>query len=324
MATGSVKLLGVWVSPFVILVENNPQDKVYWSEFIQETMLNKSELLLKSNPVYKKVPVMFHDEKPICESLVILLYIEEAWPNGPSILPFDPYDRAIARFWSDNIDEKVKAFFISDLMTVEFLTAKLKIKSIQSELIYETMLNKSELLLKSNAAYKKVQSCYTMKSLFVSPLSSFSTSMKFDRMVHLCVLESSIKSEENSCSGFRCCWRLTRNAQGKEAKAVLVEKMSDENVVLEEVIIKISKGKLFFSGERIGYLYIVLGSLVGWLKANEMMDEMNMLDETKMRSPTEWYERFCSDKVVKDIIPQPEKLVEICRKFHQMKKATSN
>ncbi|PHT34026.1 hypothetical protein CQW23_25826 [Capsicum baccatum] len=284
MATGSVKLLGVWASPFFILVENSPQDKVYWSEFIQESMLSKSELLLKSNPVYKKVPVMFHDEKPICESLVILLYIKEAWPNGPSILPFDPFDRAIARFWSDNIDEK-------------------------SELIYKTMLNKSGLLLKSNAAYKKVQSCYTMKSLFVSPF---------------CVLESSIKSEENSCSRFRCFWRLIRNEQGKEAKAVLVEKMSDENVVLEEFIIKISKGKLFFSGERIGYLYIFLVSLVGWLKANEMMDEMNMLDETKMRSPTEWYERFCSDKVVKDIIPQPEKLVEICPKFYQMKKDTSN
>ncbi|KAF3683356.1 putative glutathione S-transferase [Capsicum annuum] len=308
MATGSVKLLGVWASPFVILVENIPQDKVYWPEFIQETMLNKSELLLKSNPVYKKVPVMFHDEKPICESLVILLYIEEAWPNGPSILPFDPYDRAIARFWSDNIDEMVKAFFISDLMTVEFLTAKLKIKSIQSELIYETMLNKTYIDDK-------------VKAYFISHLMTVEF---LTTKLGICVLESSIKSEENSCSGFRCCWRLIRTAQGKEAKAVLVEKMSDENVVLEEVIIKISKGKLFFSGERIGYLYIVLGSLVGWLKANEMMDEINTLDETKMCSPTEWYERFCSDKVVKDIIPQPEKLVEICSKFHQMKKATSN
>ncbi|PHU02678.1 putative glutathione S-transferase GSTU6 [Capsicum chinense] len=108
MTTGSVKLLGVWASPYVNWVELALKIKSIESEFIQENMLNKSELLLKSNPVYKKIPVLFHDEKPICKSLVILQHIDEAWPSGPSILPSDPYDRAIAWFWASYIDEKVR------------------------------------------------------------------------------------------------------------------------------------------------------------------------------------------------------------------------
>ncbi|XP_015168835.1 glutathione S-transferase U17-like isoform X2 [Solanum tuberosum] len=106
METNCVKLLGSWASPFVNRVEIALKIKSIEYEFIQQNMINKGELLLKSNPVYKKIPVLIHDEKPICESLVILQYIDEVWINGPSILPSDPYDRAIARFWAAYIDEK--------------------------------------------------------------------------------------------------------------------------------------------------------------------------------------------------------------------------
>ncbi|XP_015075796.1 glutathione S-transferase U17-like isoform X2 [Solanum pennellii] len=106
MATNSVKLLGSWASPFVNRVELALKIKSIEYEFIQQNMINKGELLLKSNPVYKKIPVLIHDEKPICESLVILQYIDEVWINDPPVLPSDLYDRAIARFWAAYIDEK--------------------------------------------------------------------------------------------------------------------------------------------------------------------------------------------------------------------------
>jgi len=78
-------------------------------EVVEENLGAKSDLLLKSNPVYKQVPVLIHNGKPVSQSLVILEYIEETWPSSdttPSILPASAYDRSLVRFWADFINKK--------------------------------------------------------------------------------------------------------------------------------------------------------------------------------------------------------------------------
>lgn len=108
MATESVKVLSIWPSTFGMKVLIALQEKGVEYEYEEQDLLNKSQLLLHSNPIHKQIPVLIHNGKPICESRIIVQYIDEAWPpHGKSFLPSDPYQRALACFWADYVDKKV-------------------------------------------------------------------------------------------------------------------------------------------------------------------------------------------------------------------------
>ncbi|XVE85492.1 hypothetical protein DITRI_Ditri17bG0095000 [Diplodiscus trichospermus] len=101
-----VMLLGIWASPYTKRVELALKLKGIAYEYVEEDMFNKSPLVYKYNPVYKRLPILVHNGNPIVESLVILEYIDETWKNGLQILPSDPYKRAKVRFWASFIHQQ--------------------------------------------------------------------------------------------------------------------------------------------------------------------------------------------------------------------------
>uniref|UniRef100_A0A0D6QSL5 Glutathione-dependent dehydroascorbate reductase n=1 Tax=Araucaria cunninghamii TaxID=56994 RepID=A0A0D6QSL5_ARACU len=105
-----VKVFKLWVSPYANRVLIALEELGVPYETQEEDMDNKSRDLLEANPIYKQVPVMIHNGKPLPQSLIILEYIHDTWCASSSaattLLPTDPYEKAIARFWADFIDDK--------------------------------------------------------------------------------------------------------------------------------------------------------------------------------------------------------------------------
>ncbi|CAI0386631.1 unnamed protein product [Linum tenue] len=210
-----VKLIGAWASPYVMRPRVALNIKSVDYEFLQEQFGSKSELLLKSNPVHKKIPVLLHNGKPICESSIIVEYIDEVWSSSPSILPSDPHNRALARFWAAYLDEKVRA---------------------------------------------------------------------------------------------------APRAATEEAKSAAVSQLKEGMALLEGAYGEMSKGKDFFGGERIGFLDIAFGSMLGWLRAVQvMLGGVKLLDEEETPGLVKWADKFSADPAVKDVLPETEKLLEFAK-----------
>jgi len=218
MAEGGeeLKLIGSWASPYVVRVQLALRLKGVSYEFLEEDLKNKSELLLKSNPVHKKVPVLIHNGKPVCESSVIVQYIDEAFAGaGPSLLPADPYERAVARFWASFIDDT---------------------------------------LLKASSQ------------------------------------ASGGKTEEEK-------------TEGKEKAAAAI-------VTLEGALSECSKGKPFFGGESAGYVDVILGGLLGWVRAIDAMQGVKTFDPSTTPLLAAWAERFGQLEQVEAVMPDVQRLTE--------------
>lgn len=63
------------------------------------------------------VPALKYDSHVVCDSMVCLEYIEEAFPEcGSSYMPTAPEKRAMARYWSLFANEKIIPHYYKMLM----------------------------------------------------------------------------------------------------------------------------------------------------------------------------------------------------------------
>lgn len=214
-----LKLLGAWPSPFVNRVRFALHLKGLEYENVEVDLANKSELLLASNPVHKKVPVLLHGDRPVSESLVIIEFLDDAFPGaGQAVLPADPYERAVARFWAAFVDGKLHGMMVKALM----------------------------------GATEEERATATD-----------------DALAALDTLEGAF----TECSG----------------------------------------GKEFFAGDAPGYLDIVLGGFIGWLRAWDKLGGVKLLDASRIPALAAWADRFAALEVAKEVIPEPDRIAEFAK-----------
>jgi glutathione S-transferase len=102
-----LKLLGTCASPHTLRVRLALRLKGVSYDYVEQDPKKKNtagELLLP-----RKLPVvLIHGGKPVRESFNILQYLDDVFAGvGPNLLPADIYERAVARYWADFVDETV-------------------------------------------------------------------------------------------------------------------------------------------------------------------------------------------------------------------------
>lgn len=99
---------------------------------------------------------------------------------------------------------------------------------------------------------------------------------------------------------------LALTSAKEDEKVELIKGVEEGLGLLEEAFVKYGKKKCYFGGDNIGYIDIALGSCLGWIKAIEKMGGMMLIAEVKTPGLVEWANKFLSNDVVKNVIPEPE------------------
>ncbi|KAF8671065.1 hypothetical protein HU200_050344 [Digitaria exilis] len=246
---GKLMVLGAWPSPFVNRVRMALHLKGLEYENVEEDLANKSDLLLASNPVHKKVPVLLHGGRPVSESLIILDYLDDAFPgSGQAVLPADPYECAVARFWAAYVDSKVHLF--------------------------------KELTIVIDGIGGSTVIFWTRGTVCVQ--------------LHAAMLGALIGPTEEE-----------RAAATAETLAALD--------TLEGGLAERSGGKGFFAWDAPGYLDVVLGGFIGWLRAWDKITGLTLLDAGRIPQLVAWAQRVAALDAAKGVIPEPEHIAEFAK-----------
>ena len=98
--------------------------------------------------------------------------------------------------------------------------------------------------------------------------------------------------------------------EGTQQLLVVVE-------TLEGALRECSKGKPFFGGDSVGFLDVMLGGLLSWLRGTEFLDAA--------RTPllSAWAERFGALDAAKAVLPDVGEVVEFAKTWRAQKAAAA-
>lgn len=105
-------------------------------------------------------------------------------------------------------------------------------------------------------------------------------------------------------------WDRVFRAKTDEERSQAMSETFAAAEALEGCLTECSKGKDFFGGDNVGYVDVVVGSLVPWVKATSVLAGAELVDTTKMPNLAAWMERFGELEVAKAIVQDVGSLVE--------------
>ncbi|KAL4571744.1 hypothetical protein LXL04_018509 [Taraxacum kok-saghyz] len=310
-----LKLYGAGGSPFVCRVKIVLNMKGIKYENIEEDLANKSADLLKYNPIHKKVPVLVHNGKPICESLVIVEYIDDVWKEVP-ILPQDPYQRALDRFWAKFIDDKCNA-------------AAFKVfgsngdEQVVTEACEQLQVLENELKVKGTKFFggdniNLVDISGTFIAYWLGLFEeateiTFFTKEKFplltkwsEDFVKCELVKEFLPPRDNMCIP-------AIKAVGSNGDEKVVAEACEQLQVLENEL-KV-KGTKFFGGDNINLVDIAAAFIAYWLRIMEEASGITFITQDKFPKITEWADDFVNCQIVKEILPPRENVLAYFKKI---------
>jgi len=132
MANKEIVLLDFGTSKYRMSARIGLAEKGEEYEYRDEDLWNKSDFLQKMNPIHKKISVLIHTDRRVCEPLVIVEYIDEVWSHKSPLLPSNPYQHAHARLWADMATDWIRIGCWNIRIQISFESKKLI--RIQSDL----------------------------------------------------------------------------------------------------------------------------------------------------------------------------------------------
>jgi glutathione S-transferase len=113
-------------------------------------------------------------------------------------------------------------------------------------------------------------------------------------------------------------WARVFRTKTDEERAEAMRQTLAAVEVLEGGLNECSGGKgAFFGGDSVGYVDVLLGGLVSWLKANERISGTKLIDADKTPLLAAWMERFSELDVAKAVLQDVNAVVEYAKKVQR-------
>ncbi|CAK9185241.1 unnamed protein product [Ilex paraguariensis] len=193
----------------------------------------------------------------------------------------------------------------------------LKLKGIEFETTFEDLDNKSPLLLQYNPVHKQVPVLVhngkpILESLLV--LEYIEVAWKQNPLLPEDPYEKATArfwAKFNDEKLLPSVWQAFIK-QGTEQEEAIVPAMENLKLVEEQL-----KGKIFFGGEKIGFLDLAFGWIANFISVLQEVTGLKVIDSEKFSLLSAWMEKFSDDPVINECRQPQDRISPKFKAMHE-------